>query len=93
MRVVMQLWREQGALRTAIGRVHGMCGELYLTRANVDGERQVQALQLLGVAERPPMLYEPRLTHLFDDELHFVGYERAGRAWVLQEWRCKMAPA
>ena len=48
--------------------------------------QQAQRLGDMGVAP----LFEPRVTHLLGDEIRFLGYEQYGRAWVVQEWWCRI---
>lgn len=89
MRVRVRLRREGGAFRQPVGQGHSASGDLHLSYRTVDGHR-VPLLQLLG-SDRPwPVLFEPRLRHLSAREFGFLGYERDGRAWVLQQWDCEM---
>jgi hypothetical protein len=50
--------------------------------------RKVQALTLLGADL--PRLFEPRLVALSTNVLRFVGFEREGDAWHMQEWECEL---
>jgi hypothetical protein len=87
VRVTLQLQRERGELRTAIGSAQGVTGRLTLNPRRV-GNRQVMVLQLLEASLRVPDLFEPRTTYIGGNEIRFIGYEKCDRAWMLQEWWC-----
>lgn len=81
---------EHGQLRAAHGPYLQAVGELHLAHREVASGRKVQLLELLGSTQPLPHLYEPRLIHLTDEQLFFMGYERAGGAWTLQQWECDL---
>jgi hypothetical protein len=39
-----------------------------------------------------PALFEPRLVALSANEFQFLGLERHGNAWVMQQWDCELLP-
>jgi hypothetical protein len=87
MRVRVALEREAGVAKPAFGPSDAGTGDLHLTYRTVRN-RRVGVLQLLGADRQWPNLYEPRLVDLSANRLRFVGHERAGEAWVVQEWIC-----
>lgn len=89
MRVKVRLRREGGAYRPPFGQGHSAIGDLHLTHRTKDG-RRVPLLQLLGADRQWPSLYEPRLLSLSAREFGFLGFERHGDAWVLQQWDCEL---
>jgi len=91
MRVQVRLRREAGASRAVFGQGHTCTGDLFLTYRS-EANRRVGVLQLLGADKQWPNLMEPRLVNLGGQQLVFLGYERHGRAWVLQEWECEVLP-
>lgn len=90
MRVVVQLWRKNGALDTSIGRLRESSGRLRMSYRTVDMTRRVAYLTLLDATRPLPNLFEPRVVEVCEGEIHFLGLEREGDAWVLQEWRCRL---
>ena len=64
-------------------------GDLHLTY-RAARNRRVAVLQLLGADRISPNLYERRLVDLSANRFRFIGRERAGKAWVLQEWVCEL---
>jgi hypothetical protein len=89
MRVRVRLRREGGAQRQPYGQGHTATGDLHLTNRTVD-TRRVQKLELLGADRVWPALFEPRLVALSANEFHFLGFERCGNAWVMQQWDCEL---
>jgi hypothetical protein len=89
MHVRVRLRREGGAHRPPYGQGHSATGDLHLTHRSADG-RRIPLLQLLGADRRWPNLYEPRLVALSAREFGFIGFERHGQAWVLQQWDCEL---
>jgi hypothetical protein len=47
-------------------------------------------LQLLGADKQWPSLYDPKLVDLSANRMRFVGAERQGNAWHVQEWVCEL---
>lgn len=47
-------------------------------------------LQLINADRQWPNLFEPRLVALSAKEFGFIGFERHGQAWVLQQWECEL---
>jgi len=62
-------------------------GDLHLSYVTTGG-RKVQTLQVLGAD--CPRLFEPRLVALSTNVMRFIGFERTGDAWVMQEWECEL---
>jgi hypothetical protein len=89
MRVRVRLRREGGAFRQPFGNDHSSTGDLYLTFRTRDG-RKIPLLQLLGADRQWPNLYEPRLVSLSARQFAFLGFERHGEAWVMQQWDCEL---
>jgi hypothetical protein len=89
MRVRVRLRRDGGAFRQPYGQGHTATGDLHLTYRTVD-TRRVQKLELLGANRVWPSLFEPRLLALSAGELQFLGFERCGNAWVMQQWNCEL---
>jgi hypothetical protein len=50
----------------------------------------IPLLQLLGADRIWPNLYEPRLVSLSAREFAFLGFQRHGEAWVMQQWDCEL---
>jgi hypothetical protein len=89
MRVKVVLEREAGVFRPASERGNTASGDLHLTYRTVR-DRRVAVLQLLGAERQWPNLYDPRLVDLSAGRMRFVGWEKAGEAWVVQEWVCEV---
>lgn len=89
MRVRVSLRRETGKPRPPFGQRAAATGDLHLSQLTVHG-RRVDSLQLLGADRECPRLFEPRLVALSTNVLRFIGFERAGDAWVMQEWECEL---
>jgi hypothetical protein len=89
MRVKVVLEREAGAFIQVLGPKSAATGDLYLTYRAVLN-RRIAVLQLLGADRQWPNLYDPKLVDLSADRMRFVGHERAGNAWVVQEWICDL---
>lgn len=90
MRVSVVLEREKGVYRPSFGNKEAASGDLHLTY-RTSRNRKVAVLQLLG-AEKPwPNLYDPKLVDLSARRMRFVGAERVGNAWHMQEWICELA--
>ncbi|HEX2548068.1 MAG TPA: hypothetical protein VHL79_24500 [Ramlibacter sp.] len=47
-------------------------------------------LQLIAADRQWPNLYDPKLVDLSANRLRFVGAERVGNAWHVQEWICEL---
>lgn len=87
MRVVLE--RSRGEYVSSYGPKNAATGDLHLTyRSNRN--RRVAVLQLLGADTTWPSLYDPKLVDLSGDRLRFVGAERCGTAWHVQEWICEL---
>ncbi|GAB3759125.1 hypothetical protein GCM10028796_05840 [Ramlibacter monticola] len=52
--------------------------------------RRVAVLQLIGADKKWPSLYDAKLVELSANRLRFVGAERTGNAWHVQEWICDL---
>jgi hypothetical protein len=89
MRVRVILEREAGVYVPAMGPKNAGTGDLYLTYRTARN-RKVAVLQLIGADRAWPSLYEPRLVDLAANRMRFVGHEKAGEAWVVQEWICEL---
>ena len=89
MRVRVRLRREGGVYRAPYGQGHTATGDLHLTHRTAEG-RRVALLQLLGADRQWPSLFDPRLVTLSARRLGFIGFERHGQAWVLQQWECEV---
>lgn len=87
MQARVSLRRDAGKPRQPFGQRTTFTGDLHLAYVTANG-RKVQALQLLGAD--CPRLFEPRLVDLSTNILRFVGFERSGGAWVMQEWECEL---
>jgi hypothetical protein len=83
------LEREAGIFKGMCGPRDWGTGDLYLTYRTVRN-RRVGVLQLLSADRTWPNLYDPKLVALSADRLRFVGNERNGDAWVVQEWICEV---
>jgi hypothetical protein len=90
MRAKVMLEREAGVFRPSHDRKNTGTGDLHLTYRTAR-DRRVAVLQLLGCDQQWPNLYEPRLVDLSANRLRFVGAERIGQAWYVQEWICELA--
>lgn len=89
MRVKVRLEREQGVFRALYGPKDSAEGDLHLTYRTARN-RRVAVLQLIAADKQWPNLYEPRLVDLSANRLRFVGAERVGQAWHMQEWICEL---
>jgi len=87
MQAKVVLERERGVFRAKYGPVDAGTGDLHLTY-RTSGNRRVAVLQLIGCDRAWPNLYEPRLVDLSANRMRFVGAERVGEAWHIQEWIC-----
>ncbi|MDM0076924.1 hypothetical protein QTH90_21120 [Variovorax sp. J2P1-59] len=94
MRVRVELRRNQGAWIARFRKQVDLIGELETGRREFDG-RSVMFLHLLqmespnGLPVESPVLYDPKVTDVVDDEIRFLGFERApppSRVWTLQQW-------
>lgn len=85
----MILERDKGEFIASYGPRSVASGDLHLTY-RTNRNRRVAVLQLLGADKRWPNLYDPKLVDLSASRMRFVGHERAGSAWVLQEWVCEV---
>ncbi len=89
MRVRVVLERERGVYRAKYGPADAGTGDLHLTYRTARN-RRVAVLQLLGCDREWPNLFEPRLVDLAASRMRFVGAERVGEAWHVQEWICEV---
>jgi hypothetical protein len=89
MHVKVVLERERGIFRASYGPRDAGTGDLHLTYRTARN-RRVPVLQLLCADRQWPNLYDPKLVDLSANRLRFVGHERAGEAWVVQEWICEV---
>ena len=90
MRVQVRLRRDGGVYRQPYGQGHTGVGQLAMVYRPGSHDRPVPVLRLLGVGRAWPELFEPRLVDWMGKEFKFLGWERYGRAWVLQEWDCEV---
>lgn len=89
MQVRVVLEREAGVFKAAYGPKASGTGDLHLTYRTTRN-RRVAVLQLLGADRQWPSLYDPKLVDLSANRLRFVGHERVGEGWHLQEWVCEV---
>lgn len=89
MRVRVVLERDKGEYRPAMGSKQAGTGDLHLTYRTARN-RRIAVLQLIGADRQWPNLYEPRLVDLSARRMRFVGSEKVGAAWVVQEWICEV---
>lgn len=89
MRVRVVLERECGEYRPSFGARDAGMGDLHLTYRTASN-RRVAVLQLLSADRQWPSLYDPKLVDLSANKLRFVGSEKVGAAWVVQEWVCEV---
>jgi hypothetical protein len=89
MLVRVNLERERGESRASFGAKDAGTGDLYLTYRTHEN-RRVAVLQLLGADKQWPSLYDPKLVDLSANKLRFVGSEKVGAAWMVQEWVCEL---
>jgi len=91
MRVRVMLERDRGEFLASYGPKTTATGELHLTYRTARN-RRVAVLQLLGAERAWPNLYDPKLVDLSANRMRFVGAERTGTAWHVQEWTCELLP-
>lgn len=89
MRVKVVLEREMGEFKPSYGPKDCGTGDLHLTY-RTNRNRRVAVLQLIAADRKWPNLYDPRLVDLSANRMRFVGSERVGNAWVVQEWVCEV---
>lgn len=89
MRARVILARLQGEFVPAHAQTNAAVGDLHLTYRN-SRNRRVAVLQLIAVEKKWPNLYDPKLVELSANTLRFVGGERTGNAWCVQEWICEL---
>lgn len=89
MRVRVVLERERGEYRPSFGNKEAGSGDLHLTYRTTHN-RKVPVLQLIGADKKWPNLYDPKLVDLSANRMRFVGAERVGNAWHVQEWICEV---
>lgn len=89
MRVRVVLERQKGEFIAAYGPQDAGTGDLHLTY-RTSRNRRVAVLQLLSADRRWPNLYDPKLVDLSANHMRFVGAERSGNAWHVQEWVCEL---
>lgn len=89
MRVRVKLERAKGEFVATQGPGHRATGDLHLTY-RTNRNRRVAVLQLLGADSKWPNLYDAKLVELSANVLRFVGAERTGNAWHVQEWICEL---
>jgi hypothetical protein len=89
MHVRVFLERRGGEFIAAHGPKDAARGDLHLTyRSNRN--RRVAVLQLISADRKWPNLYDPKLVELSANTMRFVGAERTGNAWHVQEWICEL---
>lgn len=89
MRVKVVLERERGEYRPSYGPKNTGIGDLHLTY-RTSQNRRVAVLQLIAADRAWPNLFDPKLVELSAGRMRFVGSERVGAAWVVQEWICEL---
>lgn len=89
MRVRVILERNRGESVVAYGPREAGTGNLHLTY-RTSRNRRVAVLQLLSADRKWPNLYDPKLVDLSANRMRFVGAERSGNAWWVQEWTCDL---
>lgn len=89
MHVTVVLERDRGVYRARYGPTDAGTGDLHLTY-RTSRDRRVAVLRLLGCDREWPNLYEPRLVDLSARRMRFIGAERVGEAWYMQEWICEV---
>jgi hypothetical protein len=89
MRARVVLERDKGEYRPSFGNKEASQGDLHMTY-RTSRNRKVAVLQLLGADKQWPNLYDPKLTDLSANRMRFVGAERIGNAWHVQEWICEL---
>lgn len=87
MRAKIRIMRQQGELRQPIGQEREC--ELWLRHEKLPGEdRTVPVLRTIG--DDRHAMYDPRVTYVTAGTIRFMGMEREGRAWHVQEWSCDL---
>lgn len=89
MRARVILERERGEFIASYGPRESGTGQLHLTY-RTSRNRRVAVLQLLSANCKWPNLYDPKLVDLSANRMRFVGAERCGNAWHVQEWICEL---
>lgn len=89
MRVRVLLERVSGEFVPSYGPREGATGDLHLTY-RTSRNRRVAVLQLIAADKKWPNLYDPKLVDLSANRMRFVGAERTGNAWHVQEWVCEL---
>jgi hypothetical protein len=92
MRVRVILERERGEYRPSFGNKEEGSGDLHLTYRS-SRNRRVAVLKLIAADRKWPNLYDPKLVDLSANRMRFVGAERVGNAWHVQEWICEVLTA
>jgi hypothetical protein len=86
-RVVLE--RVRGEFVPSCGPKEAATGDLHLSY-RTSRNRRVAVLKLLGADRSWPNLYDPKPVDLSANRLRFVGAERVGNAWHVQEWICEL---
>lgn len=81
----MVLERVNGEFVPSYGPKAAGTGDLHLTYRN-SRNRRVAVLQLIAADKKWSNLYDLKLVDLSANRLRFVGAERTGSAWHVQEW-------
>ena len=89
MRARVVLERVNGEFVPSYGPKQAGTGDLLLTY-RTNRNRRVAVLQLIAADKKWPNLYDPKLVDLSANRLRFVGAERNGNAWHVQEWICEL---
>ncbi len=89
MQVQVVLERKAGVFVPAYGPKAAGRGDLHLTYRTARN-RRIAVLQLLGADRQWPNLYDAKLVDLSANRLRFIGHERVGEGWHLQEWICEL---
>jgi hypothetical protein len=89
MRVKVVLEREAGVFKPSYGPKEAGTGDLHLAYRTARN-RRVPVLKLIGADRAWPNLYDPKLVDLSANRMRFVGAERVGEAWHMQEWICEV---
>ena len=84
------LERTKGEYVASYGPRDAATGDLHLTYRS-SRNRRVAVLQLISADRKWPNLYDPKLVDLGANRMRFVGAERSGNAWHVQEWICELA--
>jgi hypothetical protein len=89
MRAKVILERVRGEFVPSYGPKEVGTGDLHLTY-RTSRNRRVAVLQLIAADKKWPNLYDPKLVDLSAERMRFVGAQREGNAWYVQEWICEL---